>query len=126
MAQKLYKWTGDLIQPDSYDSAFAAPKWYGTDEDGVGYAFLDVEFAKLIGSSNDDVAVTTASDAKTFVKTKSRQAKELDRHCREDIRKSYSLEDELKAYRTDDSTVKTAIANIVSGYATKKNALVGD
>ena len=45
MAQKLYKWTGILTSPDSYDSEIPAPKWYGTDENGVGYGFLDTTFA---------------------------------------------------------------------------------
>lgn len=126
MAQKLYKWTGILTSPDSYDSEIPAPKWYGTDESGVSYGFLDTTFAANCSSSNNDFAATTATAAKDWVKSNSPQAKRLNKECREEIRKSYSLESELKAYRTDDSTVKTAIANIVAGYTTKKNALVGD
>jgi len=126
MAQKLYKWTGVLTSPDAYDSALPAPQWYGTDSSGVSYGFLDTAFAAECSSSNDDFAVTTAADAKAWVKSNSRQAMILNKECRREIRKSYSLESELKAYRTDDSEVKTAIANIVASYATKKNALVGD
>ena len=121
MAQRLYKWTGELTQPDSYDSTFAAPQWYGNN-----LAYLDTGFAALCSSSNDDFAATTATADKDWVKANSPQAKRLNKECREEIRRSYSLESELKAYRTDDSTVKTAIADIVAGYATKKNALVGD
>lgn len=121
MAQKLYKWTGDLVQPNGYDSTFARPQWYGNN-----LAYLDTGFAALCSSSNDDFAATTAADDKNWVKSNSPQAQRLNKECREEIRKAYSLEDELKAYRTDDSTVKTAIADIVASYATKKNALVGD
>lgn len=126
MAQKLYKWTGTITSPDGYDSDLAAPQWYGYDGEGVGFALLDTAFAGNCSSSNDDLAATTAADDKAWVKSNSRQSKILNKQCRQEIRRSYSLEDELKAYRTDDSTVKTAIANIVATYATKKNALVGD
>ena len=126
MAQKLYKWTGSLTSPDSYDSELPAPQWYGRTEDGVGLAYLDTAFAANCSSSEDDFAATTAAEHKTWVKSNSPQAARLNKECRQDIRKSYTLEDELKAYRTDDADVKTAIANIVAGYATKKNALVGD
>ena len=36
MAQKLYKWTGDVPLPDSYDSELDAPQWYGYNDSGVG------------------------------------------------------------------------------------------
>ena len=121
MAQKLYKWTGDLIQPDSYDSAFARPQWYGNN-----LAYLDTGFAALCSSSNNDFAATTATADKDWVKTNSPQAQMLNKECKQEIRKTYSLEDELKALRTDDATVKTAISNIVAGYTAQKNALVGD
>ena len=126
MAQKLYKWTGTLTPPDGYDSELPAPQWYGTDDNGVSYAFLDTAFAAECSSSEKDFAVTTSSTAKDWVKANSIQAARLNKECRNEIRQSYSLESELKAYRTDDSTVKTAIAKIVAGYTTKKNALVGD
>ena len=126
MAQKLYKWTGTLTSPDGYDSELPPPQWYGTDDNGVSYGFLDTTFAANCSSSENDFAATTASAAKDWVKANSKQAMRLNKQCREEIRKSYSLESELKAYRTDDSAVKTAIANIVASYTTKKNALVGD
>ena len=75
MAQKLYKWTGDIIEPTAWESSIKAPQWYGSDDDGVSYAFLDEDFAKLCKSSKDDLAATTASSAKTWVKTKSQEAK---------------------------------------------------
>lgn len=121
MAQKLYKWTGELTQPDSYDSTFARPQWYGNN-----LAYLDTGFAALCSSSNDDFAATTAADDKAWVKANSPQALRYNKECVEEIRASYSIDAEFKALRTDDSTVKTAIANIVASYTTKKNALVGD
>ena len=126
MAQKLYKWTGDITQPESWDSAFAAPQWYGYDSDGNGYAFLDTDYAALCSSSNSDLAATTATADKDWVKNNSRDAAIIDADCRREIRESYSLEDELKALRTDDTTTKNAIAAIVTASNTKKNALVGD
>lgn len=121
MAQKLYKWTGDLTQPDAYDSEIERPHWYGNN-----LAFLDTAFAALCSSSEDDFAVTTAADDKTWVKTHSRQAKIIRKECQIAIRKQFNIEDELQALRTDDSTVKTAIANIVAVYTAQLSALVGD
>ena len=126
MAQALYKWTGDLTQPESWDSSYEAPQWYGYDSDGNGYAYLNTDYAALCSSSNSDLATTTATADKDWVKDNSPQAKEIDAECRADIRASYSLEDELKALRTDDTTTKDAIAAIVTASNTKKNALVGD
>jgi len=121
MAQKLYKWTGDLIQPDGYDSTFAPPQWYGNK---LGY--LDTGFAALCSSSNDDFAATTEADDKAWVKSNSKQAKIIRKECQIAIRKQFNIEDELQALRTDDSTVKTAIANIVAVYTAQLSALVGD
>ena len=126
MAQKLYKWTGKLSMPTSYESTIVRPYFYGCNDDGVCYAYLDTAIANNCSSSENDFAATTASADKTWVKENSSAAKLLNKQCREEIRKSYSLEDELKAYRTDDSAVKKAIGDIVASYTTKKNALVGD
>ena len=130
MAQKLYKWTGEVVQPTQWDSSFVAPAWYGTDDDGVSYAFLDTGYAELCSSSNDDVAVTTASTAKTWVKTNSISAKNLNAECVREIRNKYSIDDELKANRTSSTDAGKAvldeIGTIVASYVTKKNALVGD
>ena len=72
------------------------------------------------------MAATTSSDAKTWVKQNSVQALTLNEECKREIRQTYSLEDELKANRTNDTTVLEAIGKIVTSYQTKKNALVGD
>ena len=121
MAQKLYKWTGDIIQPDSYDSSMARPHWYGN-----GLALLDTDFAKLCKSSNNDLAATTAADDKAWVKANSRQAKTIRKECQRAIRAEYGIEDELEALRTDDKTVKDAIAAIVAVYTKQLSAFVGD
>jgi hypothetical protein len=121
MAQKLYKWTGNLIQPDGYDSTFARPQWYGNN-----LAYLDTGFAALCSSSNDDFAATTATADKDWVKANSQQAKVIRKECQVAIRKQFGIEDELEALRTDDSTVKTAIATIVAEYTAQLSALVGD
>tara|TARA_B100000459_G_C8571777_1_gene199015 strand:- start:751 stop:1125 length:375 start_codon:yes stop_codon:yes gene_type:complete len=124
MASKLYKWTGSIKQPSSFDGD--PPMWYGTDESGVSYAWLTTTYASACESENDDLAATTSSDAKTWVKQNSIQALTLNEECKREIRKTYSLEDELKANRTNDTTVLNAIGTIVTSYQTKKNALVGD
>lgn len=130
MAQKLYKWTGGIIQPTQWDSSYVAPAWYGTDDDGVSYAFLDTGYADLCSSSEDDLAVTTASSAKAWVKANSISAQGLNIECVREIRAKYSVDDELKANRTSSTDAGKAvlddIGTIVASYATKKNALVGD
>tara|TARA_B100000902_G_scaffold289097_1_gene275319 strand:+ start:3647 stop:4036 length:390 start_codon:yes stop_codon:yes gene_type:complete len=129
MAQKLYKWTGDIIQPTEW-AGDIAPAWYGTDDSGNSYAYLDEDYAKLCKSSKDDLSATTASNAKTWVKTNSRTAKTLSAECRSEIRTKYSIDDEFEANRTSSTesgkAVLDDIAKIVASYATKKNALVGD
>lgn len=124
MAQKLYKWTGDITDPESWDSALPAPEWYGTDDNGVSYALLDTAFAADCTAT--DLAVTTATTAKDWVKQNSRQAKQINKECQEEIRSAYSLTDELKAHRTNDTDVLNAIGTIVATHQARKNALVGD
>ena len=109
----------------AYDSALPAPQWYGYNDSGVGLAFLDTAFASQC-SYLMTILLQLRLPTQTWVKSNSRQAAGLNKRCREEIRATYSLEDELKAYGTDDSSVKTAMANIVAGYTAKKNALVGD
>ena len=129
MAQKLYKWTGEMIQPTEW-SGNTAPVWYGTDDSGNSYAYLDEDYAKLCKSSKDDLSATTASTAKTWVKTSSVDAKRLSAECRSEIRSKYSIDDEFEANRTASTDTGKAvlddIAKIVASYATQKNALVGD
>ena len=123
MAINLYKYTGEMTEPKSWDSDLAAPVWYGGDGTTY-YAFLDDEYAALCTA--DDLAVTTAADDKAWVKTNSRQAKSLRKECRDTIRKTYTLEDELAMARTDDTDGKAAITAIVDSYSVKIAALVGD
>ena len=123
MAINLYKYTGEMTEPTSWDSALAAPVWYGGDGTTY-YAFLDADYAALCDA--DDLAITTASDDKAWVKTNSRAAKILKKECRDTIRKSYTLEDELAMARTDDTAGKAAITAIVDSYTVKIAALVGD
>ncbi len=129
MAQKLYKWTGDLIEPTGY-SGSVAPQWYGQDDDGNNYGFLEESHGKLCSSSKKDFAATTASSAKTWITTKSAEAKKINGQCQEAIRAKYTLEQELKAHRTASTdTGKAVLADIekIVGEHTKlKNALVGD
>ena len=91
---------------------------------------LDEDFAKLCKSSKDDLAATTASSAKTWVKTKSQEAKIINNQCKDTIRQTYTLEDELQANRTastdDGKAVLDAIAKIVADHSKLKDALVGD
>ena len=129
MAQKLFKWTGDLIEPTSFDGD-KAPQWYGTDDDGNSYGFLEEAHGKACKSSNDDFAATTASSAKTWVTTKSKDALAINRACVESIRAKYTQDEEFKALRTASTdTGKAVLADIekIVGEHTKlKNALVGD
>ncbi len=127
MAQKLYKWTGELGEPVEWDSDYEAPIWHGIDHaTGNSYGTLDTRYAALCTSSNDDFAATTAQAAKTWVKQNSPYAKQINKDCQEAIRASYSLTDELKAHRINDTAVLTAIGDIVATHTAKKNALVGD
>jgi len=124
MAQALYTWTGDLTGPESWDSALPPPEWYGVDDNGLSYGFLDTTFAADCSATG--FASTTSADAKAWVKKNSPQAKAIDNDCLEKIRKSYTINDELKAHRTNDTEVLNAIGAIVTTHQALKNALVGD
>lgn len=125
MAQSLYKWTGSLVQPTSFDGD-EAPAWYGTDDNGVSYAFLTSAYANACTVANDDLAVTTASAAKTWVKENSKQAIAIDADCVNEIRKKYTVDQEFAAHRTSNTTVLNDIASIVATHQALKDALVGD
>ena len=125
MAQSLYKWTGSLVQPASFDGD-EAPAWYGTDDNGVSYAFLTSAYAGACTAEKDDLAVTTASAAKTWVKENSKQAMAIDADCVNEIRKKYTVDQEFAAHRTSNTTVLNDIASIVATHQALKDALVGD
>ena len=125
MAQALYKWTGQITTPSEYDSALAAPVWYGFNGD-TGLAFLDTAYAALCSSANDDLATTTAAADKAWVKSNSAAARLIKDRCQEAIRAEYNIEDELKALRTSDTTTQAAIAAIVAPFSAELDALVGD
>ena len=55
MASKLYKWTGSIKQPTSF--AGDPPMWFGTDGEGVSYAWLTTTFASACESENDDLGL---------------------------------------------------------------------
>ena len=125
MAQSLYKWTGSLVQPSSFDGD-EPPAWYGTDDNGVSYAFLTSAYANACTVENDDLAVTTASAAKTWVKENSKQAMAIDADCVSEIRSKYTVDQEFAAHRTSNTTVLNDIAAIVTAHQALKDALVGD
>lgn len=124
MALKFYKYTGSIIEVN-YDSAIPRPVWYRGDGT-TSYALLDDEYVKLTDSTEDDLAVTTASSAKDWVKANSKQAKKIRKNCSQHIRAEYTIDQELKMARTDDTAGKAAIKAIVDVYTAKINALVGD
>ena len=80
MASKLYKWTGSIKQPTSF--AGDPPMWFGTDGEGVSYAWLTTTFASACESENDDLAATTSSDAKHGL-TKLSTSINLNEECKE-------------------------------------------
>ena len=124
MALKFYKYTGTMVDVN-YDSAIPRPIWYGSDGTS-SYALLDDEYVKLTDSTEDDLAVTTSSSAKVWVKTKSRQAKKIRKNCETHIRSEYTISQELKMSRINDTEGKAAIKAIVDVYTAQINALVGD
>ena len=125
MAQSLYKWTGPLVQPETF-SGDETPAWYGTDDNGVSYAFLTSAYAGACTVENDDLAVTTASAAKTWVKENSPQAKIINSDCVLAIRAKYTVDQEFAAHRTNNTTVLNDIGAIVTAHQAMKDALVGD
>lgn len=124
MAYKFYKYTGS-IEEVNYDSAIPRPHWYGGDGT-TSYALLDDDYKALVDSSEGDLAVTSVSGDKAWVKANSRQAKKIRKKCTQHIRSEYTIDQELKMARIDDTAGKAAIKAIVDVYTAQINALVGD
>lgn len=126
MTIALYKFTGEIRGPESYDAAIPAPVYYGYAANGTGYALLDSAFAALCTTTNEDLAITTNADDKDWVRNNTAQSRHIRNECQAAIRKKYKLEDELKALRTADAVVAADIASIVAPFSAELDALVGD
>jgi len=124
MAYKFYKYTGAIVEVN-YDSAIPRPFWYGGNGT-TSYALLDDDYVALTNSSEGDLAVTSVSGDKDWVKANSSQAKKIRKKCTQHIRSVYTIDQELKMARTDDTDGKAAIKVIVDIYTAQVNALVGD
>ena len=119
MAMKLYQFDckiNELTHPQEFDGSMPKPLWH---EDGM--ATLDEDFAAVIKKLNPDVNVRKGDAAcKEAVKKILQDAHRY--KILKEIRKDLSVEDEFKALRTDDKTVKDKIAKIVADAKTERDS----
>ncbi len=122
MGYKLYKSdvkVGELDQPKVYAGTMSPPKWHSSSV----YASLDEEYVKLLIKLNPDANIVKG-DADSVKAVQAILKPHTDSQKRRKIREKYSVEEELKALRTEDKTVKDDIASIIKAVDTERDALL--
>lgn len=116
---KLYKFTTDpksIVHPEEWDaSSVGKIKWLGD-----GYVSMDDGWKDLMVSLNADTF--TLCDADDVVAAKALSKPFWDGMKRARIREKYTRDDELRALRVDDTTVKNAIAAIITSINAERDA----
>ncbi|MAZ94079.1 MAG: hypothetical protein CMF58_06615 [Lentimicrobiaceae bacterium] len=116
---KLYKFTTDpnsIVHPEEFNSsAVGKIKWLGD-----GYVSMDDGWKDLMVSLNADTF--TLCDADDVVTAKALSKPFWDGMKRARIREKYTRDDELRALRVDDTTVKNDIAAIITSINAERDA----
>lgn len=116
---KLYKFTKDpkaVVHPEAWDaSAVGKIKWLGD-----GYVSMDDGWKDLMVAVNADTFTLCDSDDVTSAKALSKPFWDDIKKSR--IREKYTTEDEFKALRVDDTTIKNDIAAIITSINAERDA----
>lgn len=116
---KLYKFTKDpkdVVHPEEFDSSKVGKiKWLLD-----GYVSMDDGWKDLMVSLNKDTF--TLCDADDVVAAKALSKPFWDGMKRKRIREKYTTEDEFRALRVDDTTIKNAIAAIITSINAERDA----
>ena len=122
MGYKLYKSDvkmSELDQPKEYAGTMLSPQWHPSSV----YASLDEEYVKLLIKLNPDANIVKG-DADSVKAVQAILKPHTDSQKKRKVREKYSVEEELKALRTDDKTVKDDIASIIKAVDTERDALL--
>ena len=116
---KLYKYTKDLkaiVHPEEFDASVTGKiKWLGD-----GYVAMDDGWKDLMVSLNKDTF--TLCDADDVKAAKAISKPFWDGIKKSRIREKYTTDDEFRALRVDDKTVKDGIAKIITDTNTERDA----
>ncbi|MAB94881.1 MAG: hypothetical protein CMC98_02100 [Flavobacteriales bacterium] len=116
---KLYKFTKDpkaIVHPEEFDASVTGKiKWLGD-----GYVSMDDGWKDLMVSLNKDTF--TLCDADDVVAAKALSKPFWDGMKRARIREKYTTDDEFRALRVDDTTIKNAIAAIITSINAERDA----
>ena len=120
---KLYKFTGDFVNPQS---GFGnAPIWHGSKDD-VTYASMDDACLAVFNAAQDDNWVEADAADITWCKANSPRAQMIRAQIPKTIRAKYSIDDELQANRLRDAAVLDDIAAMVAVKQHEIDALFGE
>ena len=115
----LYKYTKDLkaiVHPEEFDASVTGKiKWLGD-----GYVAMDDGWKDLMVSLNKDTF--TLCDADDVKAAKAISKPFWDGIKKSRIREKYTTDDEFRALRVDDKTVKDGIAKIITDTNTERDA----
>lgn len=116
---KLYKFTKDLkavVHPEAWDaSSVGKIKWLGD-----GYVSMDDGWKDLMVSLNADTFTLCDADDVTAAKALSKPFWDGMKRAR--IREKYTTDDEFRALRVDDTTIKNDIAAIITSINAERDA----
>lgn len=116
---KLYKFTTDpnsIVHPEEFNSsAVGKIKWLGD-----GYVSMDDGWKDLMVSLNADTFTLCDADDVTAAKALSKPFWDGMKRAR--IREKYTTDDEFRALRVDDTTIKNDIAAIITSINAERDA----
>ncbi|MFZ8933697.1 MAG: hypothetical protein ACO2ZP_07355 [Bacteriovoracaceae bacterium] len=120
---KLYKIRKPFKEPITFPSTCKPPRWHGQKGDYV-FGTLDDEYVENLDKDKVDIELASVEDEDWVLQNSDEMNREKN-HLRDRIRKKFSIEDELKALRTNDQEVLNAIAEIVKESKDRRNSWVG-
>jgi hypothetical protein len=116
---KLYKFTKDpevIVHPEEWDASAAGKiKWLGD-----GYVSMDDGWKDLMVAANANTFTLCDADDVTAAKALTKPLWDAVKRSR--IREKYSTDDEFRALRVDDTTIKNAIAAIITSTNAERDA----
>lgn len=104
----------DLVQPNKYNGDFKIKYW------SAGYVSMSVGLASLFNSLNGG-ALTLATESEVAT-LKDKVKSTYDTLCAQKIAESYSVSEELRANRLNDTTVLNDISAIVAAVKADRDA----
>lgn len=123
MAIKLYQYSAsdykaatDFNYPNKMQSGLFLHWWQ------EGYVSMDTEMAALLNPLNENAFTKSNADGVAAVKASTKAY--YDEQCAAKVAETYTIYEELKAHRTNDTAVLTNVGNIVASVMAERDALL--